>query len=114
MCCCVAVQVRDHGKRADNLREKHEDKGEELSQMTSRHVKLDAAYKEEREVMNKELTRQVSEVEDIELELRRTCARVRACECASVRVRAAANGGGGSGGKGGYCGCCCCCCCCLC
>jgi hypothetical protein len=42
--------VRDHGKRADNLREKHEDKGEELSQMTSRHVKLEAAYKEEREV----------------------------------------------------------------
>ncbi len=42
--------MRDHGKRADNLREKHEDKGEELSQMTSRHVKLEAAYKEEREV----------------------------------------------------------------
>jgi SMC interacting uncharacterized protein involved in chromosome segregation len=64
-------EVREAAKRADNARERQEEKRDEAAQMQSRHAKLEAAWREEREAMNKELTRQVSEVEDIELELRK-------------------------------------------
>jgi kinetochore protein NDC80 len=57
-------EVREQAKRADNMRERQEEKRDEAA-------KLDAACREERDAMNKELTRQVSEVEDIELELRK-------------------------------------------
>ena len=88
-------EVRAAATRADTARERQEEKRDEAAQMQSRHAKLDAACREEREAMNKELTRQVSEVEDIELELRKlqnaqndAVAQMQVCECVGVCVRA--------------------------